>query len=181
MGSKDRNSTTAKKVFCPVVEGIVYSDRCLYKLRQMINGSKACQSCILRELEKLKAIGPKVPNDINDINDISDIKTSKKSKVRKRRAKKGSKPTGNEQTKEMYTTQELSEILGKAERTIQDYAKEGRIPGQKVGRSWHFLKEEIDRWLSASGAPKSEDKEEQPEFQKGDFIHVNQGEPEKEA
>ena len=98
MGSnEDRDSTTARKVFCLVVEGIVYSDRCLYKLRQMINGSKTCQSCILQELEKLKAIGTKVPNDINDINDIGDRSRRKtKRKCDRRRAKKKSRPIESE-------------------------------------------------------------------------------------
>ena len=47
-----------------------------------------------------------------------------------------------------YDVRFLSNLLGKSERRIQEWAKEGKVPARKVGERWQFLKEEIDRWLS---------------------------------
>lgn len=43
-----------RKIYCEVIEGVVYDDRCLFKLSKVIDGNKACEGCILRELEKSK-------------------------------------------------------------------------------------------------------------------------------
>jgi len=33
-------------------------------------------------------------------------------------------------------------------RTIYRLAKEGKVPGRKIGRRWRFKKDIIDEWLS---------------------------------
>jgi excisionase family DNA binding protein len=145
----------AKKIWCSVVDGAVWSDRCLYKLSKIIEGSKDCESCILHELEQIKPCGkeakagkkrkPKarkmkgaksivdVPNDINDISDINDVDMS-------------------DNIKQSLNVQDLSKLLGKSKRRIEELANLGKIPGHKVGRHWKFLKEEIDEWLSGKRA-----------------------------
>jgi len=173
-----------RKVWCSIVEAPVYSDRCLFKLCKVIEGNKTCESCILRELEKLKATGTKVPNDTNDTNDINDIKDIKdindigdrsrrktKKKSARRRPKKKSRSIQSETARQTYTTQELSKLLGRAGRTVQDMAQRGKIPAVRVGIKWRFPKEEVDRWLSdrKDGHLKTsqpEDETEPPEFQK---------------
>ena len=172
---------TLRKVYCELVEALVYESRCLYKLCQVTKDSKTCDCCILRELEKLKATGTKVPNDTNDINDINDTNGIKdindignrsrqkmKKRSAKRRAKKTSRSIESETPKQMYTTEELSEILGKAERTLQEWAQKGRIPAVRVGIKWRFPKEGVDRWLSrrkgdGCGIPHTKQSEELPE------------------
>jgi excisionase family DNA binding protein len=182
--NENKDSMAVRRVFCSVVEGLVWSDRCLYKLRKMINGSKACESCILRELERLKSAKANVSNDAFTSSDISDRGT------RKGRGKRGhkrrSKLIGSETSSQAYSVQELTELLGKARRTIQDYAKKGRIPAQKAGKSWSFPKEEIDHWISKKKDKDVESspvqgEEETSEFQGPDFTNVNQEESEKEA
>lgn len=43
-----------RKIYCEVVEGAVYSDRCLFRLREVVESSETCKNCILRELEDIK-------------------------------------------------------------------------------------------------------------------------------
>jgi excisionase family DNA binding protein len=189
---------TAKKVWCSIVEAPVWSTRCLFKLCKVIEGNPTCEECILRQLERLKS----VETNISDISFISsDIKVSKGAKgssdrsgvsdgrIGKRRSKRGrkkrSRPLEGEALNQMYSAQELSQLLGKAERTVQEWAQKGKIPAVRIGIKWQFSKEEIDRWLSEKkghtfGTPEPGG-EELPEFQKGDFLSGNKGEPEKEA
>jgi excisionase family DNA binding protein len=127
----------------------------------------------------------------DDIFISSDIKTSSNipdGGIRKGRGKRGhkrrSKLIRNETSSQAYSVRELGELLGKAKRTIQDYAKKGRIPARRIGKSWCFPKEEIDRWFSERKdghleTSREKDEEEPPEFQKSDFLHANQGESEK--
>jgi len=181
---------TPRKVHCEVIEGLVYEDRCLYKLCQVTKDSKTCESCILRELERFKSVKTNVSDvsfissDIKISSDVSDGRTGK------RRSKRGRKRTpkfiGSETPKQMYSSQELSKVLGKAERTLQEWAQKGKIPAVRVGIKWRFPKEEVDRWLSQRKGgtvepSQLEEKAEQPEFQKPDFVPVSQGEPEKDT
>ena len=48
---------------------------------------------------------------------------------------------------QILTTRELSEYLKLTEVTIYKYAKEGKIPGVKVGSRWRFDKDYIDELL----------------------------------
>ena len=48
---------------------------------------------------------------------------------------------------QILTTKELAEYLKLTEVTIYKYAKEGKIPGFKVGSRWRFDKDQIDELL----------------------------------
>ena len=50
----------------------------------------------------------------------------------------------------VITTQELAKYLKFHEITIIKHAEEGTIPGFRVGRSWRFDKEIIDKWINDS-------------------------------
>ena len=56
----------------------------------------------------------------------------------------------------VLTVDELAEYLKIPKSTLYKIAKEGKIPGQKVGRHWRFRKEAIDRWLDETQARRSE-------------------------
>jgi hypothetical protein len=82
----------SRKIFCEVIEGIVYEDRCLYKLSKILEG-RTCGNCILRELERMKsgkAEGSSV-DDIKDIKDIRGVKWVKGIKTPRRRTEPGPK------------------------------------------------------------------------------------------
>jgi hypothetical protein len=49
-----------RRVFCEIVSGICFEDRCLYALKKIIERSKTCEQCIVREVESLKS-GSKKP------------------------------------------------------------------------------------------------------------------------
>ena len=51
-------------------------------------------------------------------------------------------------TKEIMTPREAAEYLSVHVRTIYRLAKNGGIPGRKVGGSWRFKKDTLDEWLS---------------------------------
>jgi len=46
------------------------------------------------------------------------------------------------------TTKEVSEYLKLHEITICKYAADGTIPATRIGRTWRFDKDVIDRWIS---------------------------------
>jgi len=50
---------------------------------------------------------------------------------------------------EVLSAEELAEYLGVNYRTILQMAREGRLPGRRVGTAWRFHKEAIDQWLAA--------------------------------
>ena len=50
---------------------------------------------------------------------------------------------------ELMILSEVADYLGMAERTIYQYAQEGRIPAFKIGTSWRFRRSEIDGWLES--------------------------------
>jgi excisionase family DNA binding protein len=47
----------------------------------------------------------------------------------------------------LLNTKEVAEYLKLTEVTIYKYAKEGKIPGVKVGSRWRFDKDRIDELL----------------------------------
>jgi len=51
------------------------------------------------------------------------------------------------QNPEMMTIRELSMYLKIPEKTLYRLAAEGKVPGFKVGASWRFRKNEIDKWI----------------------------------
>lgn len=48
---------------------------------------------------------------------------------------------------EMMTTKDLAKYLKLHEITISKYAKQGLIPGIRIGRVWRFDKVAIDEWI----------------------------------
>jgi excisionase family DNA binding protein len=59
------------------------------------------------------------------------------------------------QTREILTPREAAEYLSVHVRTIYRLAKNGDIPGRKVGGSWRFKKDTLDEWLSLRENPSS--------------------------
>ena len=58
------------------------------------------------------------------------------------------KRTGEIPRREIMTPREAAEYLCIHVRTIYRLAKNGEIPGRKVGGSWRFKKGALDEWLS---------------------------------
>jgi excisionase family DNA binding protein len=50
--------------------------------------------------------------------------------------------------KEILTPREAAQYLSIHVRTIYRLAKNGEIPGRKVGGSWRFKKDLLDEWFS---------------------------------
>lgn len=50
-------------------------------------------------------------------------------------------------TDQILTLKEVAEYLKLAEKTAYKLAAEGKLPGFKVGGSWRFKTEDIDRWI----------------------------------
>jgi excisionase family DNA binding protein len=48
----------------------------------------------------------------------------------------------------VMNVEEVADYLRVAPATIYRLAQQGKIPGAKVGRSWRFSKDMIDRWLA---------------------------------
>jgi excisionase family DNA binding protein len=55
--------------------------------------------------------------------------------------------------REILTPREAAEYLSVHVRTIYRLAKNGDIPGRKVGGSWRFKKDALDDWLSWTENP----------------------------
>jgi excisionase family DNA binding protein len=130
----------ARKVFCEVVSGIVYEDRYLYKLSKVIE-EKSRQTCILRELERLKC--PEIKG--------TKAKAKGKGKTRTGAHKRPEKVEAI--AGETYSMESMMELLGRSQRRIQELAKQGRIPAHKAGPHWVFDKKDIEAWLSKKEAP----------------------------
>lgn len=62
----------------------------------------------------------------------------------------------SEQSDQVFAIKELSKYLRIAESSLYKLVREGKIPGQKIGKTWRFYKPAIDSWLSE----KNEDKED---------------------
>ncbi len=54
---------------------------------------------------------------------------------------------------EVLTAEELAEYLGVHYRTVLHLAREGSLPGRRVGNSWRFHKQAIDEWLAGQTEP----------------------------
>lgn len=50
-------------------------------------------------------------------------------------------------TTDIMTIREVAEHLKIAEKTAYRLAAEGELPGFKVGGSWRFQRNEIDKWI----------------------------------
>lgn len=47
----------------------------------------------------------------------------------------------------IMTADEVAKFLGIHRETVYLYAKKGRIPAFKIGYSWRFRKDSIDKWM----------------------------------
>lgn len=50
-------------------------------------------------------------------------------------------------TDQILTLKEVAAYLKLAEKTAYKLAAAGKLPGFKVGGSWRFKREDIDRWI----------------------------------
>ncbi len=50
-------------------------------------------------------------------------------------------------TDEILTLKEVAAYLKLAEKTAYRLAADGKLPGFKVGGSWHFKREDIKQWI----------------------------------
>ena len=57
---------------------------------------------------------------------------------------------------EIFTIKEVANYLKLAEKTAYRLASEGKLPGFKVGGSWRFRKNKIDRWIREQEGRRSE-------------------------
>ncbi len=48
--------------------------------------------------------------------------------------------------KNVFTVKQLAKYLALHPITIYNYIKKNKIPAFRIGRSWRFNKESIDRW-----------------------------------
>lgn len=48
---------------------------------------------------------------------------------------------------EVLTVEEACKMLGLAKVTLYGYARDGKIPCFKLGRSWKFHRETLDQWM----------------------------------
>ncbi len=50
-------------------------------------------------------------------------------------------------TDEILTLKEVAAYLKLADKTAYKLAAEGKFPGFKVGGSWRFKREDVERWI----------------------------------
>jgi excisionase family DNA binding protein len=67
-------------------------------------------------------------------------------------------PTSETFVREIMTPREAAEYLSVHVRTIYRLAKNGEIPGRKLGGSWRFKKDTLDEWLSGKENPSIKEK-----------------------
>jgi len=60
-----------------------------------------------------------------------------------------------ENNDQVFTIKELSSYLRIAESSLYKLVREGKIPGQKIGKTWRFYKPAIDSWLSEKNVDKN--------------------------
>ena len=65
-------------------------------------------------------------------------------------------PVGKAMTDEILTLKEVAEYLKLAEKTAYRLAAEGKLPGFKVGGSWRFKREEIEKWIAEQSTARKE-------------------------
>jgi excisionase family DNA binding protein len=63
----------------------------------------------------------------------------------------GGKMDESRQFGEVLNLQETAEYLRVCEATVYSYAKQGKLPGRKMGNKWRFSKKALDRFLEKKG------------------------------
>jgi excisionase family DNA binding protein len=51
---------------------------------------------------------------------------------------------------DVLTVSEVAELLRLPRSTVYDLARRGLLPGHRVGRSWRFIRPEIEAWLRSA-------------------------------
>jgi excisionase family DNA binding protein len=59
-------------------------------------------------------------------------------------ARPGSEPTAPD----VLTTEQLAELLQVEAEAVRALARQGELPGRKIGRDWRFSREAVLAWLS---------------------------------
>ncbi len=49
---------------------------------------------------------------------------------------------------EIMTIEEVAAYIRVSERTVYDWAQKGELPGGKLGTTWRFKRDDIERWVS---------------------------------
>lgn len=49
----------------------------------------------------------------------------------------------------IMNSKQAAEFLGVGERTIRQAARDGTLPGKRIGRAWRFSRRALLDWLSA--------------------------------
>jgi PTS system nitrogen regulatory IIA component len=52
------------------------------------------------------------------------------------------------QMHEIMTIDEVAEYIRVSERTVYDWAQKGELPGGKLGTTWRFKRDEIEKWVN---------------------------------
>ncbi|KFA16783.1 MULTISPECIES: methylation-associated defense system helix-turn-helix domain-containing protein MAD1 [Gammaproteobacteria] len=64
----------------------------------------------------------------------------------------------NQPDSEILTLDEVAVYLKAGKKTVYRLAQQGGIPGFKLGGTWRFRRSELDRWIAAQIAEKTQDK-----------------------
>jgi excisionase family DNA binding protein len=57
--------------------------------------------------------------------------------------------------KEVLNVEEAAEFLGFAPYTIREKARDGQIPGRKIGGEWRFSRRRLLEWVEEGSRPKA--------------------------
>jgi excisionase family DNA binding protein len=55
---------------------------------------------------------------------------------------------GTTMPEDILTIREVAEYLKVTERTLYRLVQEGQLPAFKVGNSWRFRRDDLERWIS---------------------------------
>ncbi|MEW6679016.1 MAG: helix-turn-helix domain-containing protein [Pseudomonadota bacterium] len=59
---------------------------------------------------------------------------------------------------EILTLEEVAAYLKAGKKTVYRLAQQGQIPSFKLGGTWRFRRTELDRWIAAQIAEKTQDR-----------------------
>lgn len=57
---------------------------------------------------------------------------------------------------QVLTTEEAADLLRVSSKTILALARDGSIPGEKVGRAWRFLRSDLLKYVHGEGRRRPE-------------------------
>ena len=61
---------------------------------------------------------------------------------------------------DILTIREVADYLKVTERTLYRLVQEGKLPAVKVGNSWRFRREDLERWISEQSRGTDTNREE---------------------